>query len=126
MIVDPLARPVLNSRVIASGKLAGGGAASVQIALAGPEDAFALKANAELRNPRSGDVRLVTAGTVNGVTRVAAISSLQATWKGENLHLLAPARIAFGNGIVLDRLRLGLRQGDIRPMAGCRQRSMWL
>ncbi len=112
-IVDPLTHPVLNSRVVASGKLGGGGAASVQIALAGPEDAFALRANAELRNPGSGDMRLVTAGTVNAVTRLAGISSLQATWKGENLHLLAPARIAFGNGIILDRLRLGLRQGTI-------------
>jgi translocation and assembly module TamB len=113
MIVDPLTHPVLNSRVVASGKLAGGGAASVQIALAGPEDAFALRANAELRNPGNGDVRLMTAGTVNAVTRVAAISSLQAAWKGENLHLLAPARIAFGNGIILDHLGLGLGQGAI-------------
>ncbi len=113
VIVDPLTHPVVNSRVVASGKLAGGGAASVQVTLAGPEDAFALTANAELRDPGSGDVRLVTAGTVNAVTRVAAISSLQATWKAEDLRLLTPARIAFGNGILLDHLRLGLRQGSI-------------
>ena len=113
MIVDPLTHPALNSRIVANGKLAGGGAASVQISLAGPEDAFALRASAELRNLASGDARLVTAGTVNAITRVAAISSLQASWKAEDLHLLAPARIAFGNGIVLDRLRLGLRQGAI-------------
>jgi translocation and assembly module TamB len=112
-IVDPLTHPVLNSRVVASAKLASGVAASVQIELAGPEDAFGLKADAEIRNPGSGDVRLATAGTVNAMTRVAAISSLHATWEGENLHLLGPARIGFGDGMTLDHLRIGLRQGTI-------------
>ena len=112
-IVDPMTHPVLNSRVVASAKLASGVAASVQIELAGPEDAFGLKADAEIRNPGSGDVRLATAGTVNAITRVAAISSLHATWEGENLHLLGPARIGFGDGMTLDHLRIGLRQGTI-------------
>jgi translocation and assembly module TamB len=112
-IVDPLTHPVLNSRVVASGKLASGVAASVQIELAGPEDAFGLKADAEIRNPGNGDVRLATAGTVNAMTRVAAVSSLHATWKGENLHLLGPARIGFGDGVTLDHLSVGLEQGVI-------------
>ena len=112
-IVDPLTHPVLNSRVVASGKLANGVAASVQIDLAGPEDAFGLKADAEIRNPGNGDVRLATTGTVNAVTRVAALSTLQATWKGENLRLLGPARIGFGDGVTLDHLRVGLEQGVI-------------
>ena len=119
MIVDPLTHPVLNSRVVAAGKLASGVAASVQIDLAGPEDAFGLRADAEIRNPGSGDVRLATTGTVNAVTRVAALSTLQATWKGENLRLLGPARIGFGNDMTLDHLRVGLRaRGDRGEWSG--------
>ena len=68
---------------------------------------------AEVRDPKSGDVRFASTGTVNAITRVAALSTLQATWKGQNLHLLAPARVGFGNGMVLDHLRLGLGQGMI-------------
>jgi translocation and assembly module TamB len=112
-IVDPLTHPVLDARVVAGAKLASGIGASVQIVLAGPEDAFRLKADAEVRDPGSSNLRFATAGTVNAETRVAALSTLQATWKGENLHLLGPARIGFGNGLTLDHLRLGLRQGVI-------------
>ena len=113
-VVDPLTHPVLDSRVVASGKLASGVGALVQIELAGPKDAFGLKADAKISQPGSGVVRFATAGTVNAVSRVAALSSLQATWKGENLHLLGPARIGFGSdGVVLDHFRLGLRQGVI-------------
>ncbi|MBV8119119.1 MAG: translocation/assembly module TamB domain-containing protein [Alphaproteobacteria bacterium] len=112
-IVDPLTRPVLNSQVVASAKLANGIGAAVQIGLAGPEDAFRLTADAEVRTPGSSNLRFTTAGTVNAKTRVAAVSSLHATWNGEDLHLLGPARIGFGNGVMLDHLRLGLRQGVI-------------
>ncbi|HEY2541135.1 MAG TPA: translocation/assembly module TamB domain-containing protein, partial [Stellaceae bacterium] len=101
------------ARVVAGAKLASGIGASVQIGLAGPEDAFRLKADAEVRNPAGGNLRFATTGTVNAQTRVAALSSLQAIWKGEDLHLLGPARIGFRDGLSLDHLRLGLRQGEI-------------
>lgn len=112
-ILDPLSHPALDARVVAGAKLASGIGASVQIVLAGPEDAFRLKADAELRNAGSSNLRFATAGTVNAETRVAALSTLQAIWKGENLHLLGPARIGFGSGLTLDHLRLGVRQGVI-------------
>jgi translocation and assembly module TamB len=112
-IIDPLTRPVLNSRVVASASLTSGVGASVRIALAGPEEAFGLTADAEVRNPGGTNLRFATSGTVNAKTRVAAISSLHAAWRGEDLHLLLPARLRFGDGIILDQLRLGLRQGVI-------------
>jgi translocation and assembly module TamB len=112
-IVDPLTRPLLNTRIVAGGKLASGVATSAEIELRGPENAIGLRVAAAVREPGSGDVRLATTGTVNAVTRVAALAALQATWKGEDLRLLGPARVGFGNGIVLDHLRLGLGQGII-------------
>ena len=42
-IVDPLTDPVLDTRVVAAGKLASGIGASVQIGLTGPEDAIRFK-----------------------------------------------------------------------------------
>jgi translocation and assembly module TamB len=113
MIVDPLTHPLLNARVVAAGKLASGVATSAEIELKGPEDAIGLRVAADVREPGSGDARLATTGTVNAVMRLAALATLQATWKGENLRLLGPARVGFGNGVVLDHLRLGLRQGVI-------------
>ncbi len=112
-IVDPLTRPVLDARVVAGARLPSGVGATVQIGLAGPEDAFRVKADAEVRNAGTSNLRFATAGTVNAETRVAALSTMQAIWKGENLHLLGPARVGFGNGLSLDHLRLGLRQGMI-------------
>ncbi len=73
--------------VVAAATLASGIGASVQIGLAGPEDAFRLTADAEVRDPGGGNLSFATTGTVNAETRVAALSTLQATWKGENLHL---------------------------------------
>ena len=112
-VTDPLSDPVLASQVTASGRAAGGVAASAGIALAGPEDALRLDVQSAISDPKSGDVRFAAAGTVNAVTRVAAISRLQAVWKGKDLHLLTPARVGFGNGIGLDHLRLGLDQATI-------------
>jgi translocation and assembly module TamB len=112
-VVDPLTDPVLDAHIAGGVRLASGVGASVQIGLAGPEDAVRLKADAEVRNPASGDLNFATAGTVDAKTRVAALSALQATWKGENLHLLAPTRIGFGDGLTVEHLRLGLRQGSI-------------
>ena len=57
-IVDPLTHPVLDARVVGAAKLASGIGASVQIGLAGPEDAFRLKADAEVRDPGGGNVQL--------------------------------------------------------------------
>src|SRR5262249_23575936 len=38
---------------------------------------------------------------------------MQALWKGENLYLLGPARVGFGDGLTLGDLRLGLRRATI-------------
>ncbi len=113
MIVDPLTHPRLNSRIVAGGKLASGVATAARIELVGPEDAIGLRLATEIRGPGSGSAGLATTGTVNAVTRVAALSTLAATWKGLDLRLLGPARVGFGNGIALDHLRLGLGQGVI-------------
>jgi translocation and assembly module TamB len=110
---DPLSHPVLEARISAAGRSASGITAAAQIELAGPEQALGLRAQSDIRDPKGDNVRFATVGTVNAVTRVAALSRLEAIWKGEDLHLLAPARVGFGNGITLDHLRLGVRQATI-------------
>lgn len=112
-IADPLLNPVLTSRVVASGRAAGGITATAAIDLAGPEDALKLNVQSEIHDPKRGDIRFAAGGTVDAVTRVAALSRLQTVWKGENLHLLAPVRVGFGNGLSVDRLVLGLGRATI-------------
>ncbi len=112
-ITDPLHDPVLASRAVASGTAAGGVAASAAIDLAGPEGALKLNVESKIRDPKRGDLRFTAGGTIDAITRVAVLSRLQAVWKGEDLHLLAPVRVGFGNGLSLDRLALGLGQATI-------------
>jgi translocation and assembly module TamB len=112
-VTDPLSHPILVSRVVARGRSAGGIAASAELRLTGPENALALSARSEISDPKTGVVRFETAGTVDAVTRVAALSRLEALWKDEDLHLLAPARVGFGNGLTVEHLRLGLRGATI-------------
>ncbi|MCW3474549.1 translocation/assembly module TamB domain-containing protein [Limobrevibacterium gyesilva] len=82
----------------------------------GPADTLKLEADGKqdalaLRLAASGaGVQASVAGTLDAPGRKLALSALQATWQGERVALLAPARIAFADGVTVDRLRLGLRQ----------------
>ncbi len=112
-VTDPLSDPVLTSQITASGRSAGGMAASAGIDLAGPANALRFDMRSEIRDAKIGDARLAAAGTVDAGARAAAISRLQAVWKGKELHLLAPVRFGFSEGLSIDHLRLGLDQATV-------------
>jgi translocation and assembly module TamB len=112
-VLDPLSRPLLDARIAAAGRAASGATASARIQLKGPEAALAFSAQSEIQDPNSGNVRFAAAGSVDAVTRVAAVEHLEAGWHGQELRLLAPARVGFGNGLTLDHLDLRLGQGTI-------------
>jgi translocation and assembly module TamB len=112
-VTDPLTRPLLEARIAASGRAPTGAGASAEVSLAGPEDSLGFTARFLIRDPKTGDVRLDAAGAVDAVTRVAMLRHLETLWKGQDVRLLAPARVGFGNAITLDHLRLGLRQATL-------------
>ncbi len=107
-IADPTTRPVVQAQVSADGIEAGGASGSAKVELSGPQEALAVKASAALRISGT-DAAVTSAAVVNVPGKQVALSDLQATAKGETLRLLAPAAVRFGDGVAVDRLRIGLR-----------------
>jgi translocation and assembly module TamB len=56
-------------------------------------------------------------GLLNMPARQVTLSALQADYQTEHVTLLSPARLSFGNGVSVDRLRLGVRQA-VLDLAG--------
>jgi translocation and assembly module TamB len=126
-VADPLGNPVTEARLTADGLRASGIAGDLRLDVSGPQDRLALRATSSLQGidvPGFEGQELSTraSATLDVPGRSVAVSSLDATWAGETLRLLAPARVSFGDGIAVDRLRLGLRTavldvaGRVTPM----------
>ena len=107
-VADPLGRPAVTANVAAEGIEAGSLGGSAKVDIQGPQEALQLRVNAALRASGT-DVAVTGAAVVNVPGRQVALSVLQASGKGETLRLLAPATVRFGDGVAVDRLRLGVR-----------------
>ena len=130
-IADPTTRPVVDGTLALDGVSAGtvrGGSARCTLALDGvsagtvrggsarltangPQNALALKLTATVPGFQGADARVAAAGTLDVQAKALTLANLQADWKQLPVRLLAPVRIGFADGVSLDRLRLGLRQG---------------
>ncbi|MBV9734586.1 MAG: translocation/assembly module TamB domain-containing protein [Acidisphaera sp.] len=109
-IADPTTHPLVDARLTADGIAAGGITGSAQLEARGPQQALALKLTAALQNVQGTDAQVATAATLDVPAKTLALGAVQASWKTATLRLLAPARLTFGNGVAVDRLRLGLNQ----------------
>jgi len=107
-VTDPTTRPVVSAQVSAEGLDAGGATGSAKVELSGPQEALAVRATAALRVAGT-DAAVTGAAVVNVPGKQVALSALQVAAKGETLRLLAPAVVRFGDGVAVDRLRVGLR-----------------
>ena len=107
---DPTTHPVVAATLDATGIQASGIGGSAKLAVNGPEDALAVRLNAALTNLAGADATIATTATVNVTGKVVQLASLTADWKGQAVRLLAPARVSFGDGVAVDRLRIGLQQ----------------
>ena len=107
-IKDPTTRPVLAAQLAAEGIEAGGLTGSGKVDLSGPQDALAVRTTAALRAAGT-DAAVTGAAVVNVPGKQVSLSALQVAAKGETLRLLAPAMVRFGDGVAVDRLRVGLR-----------------
>ncbi|CAH2600804.1 conserved protein of unknown function [Rhodovastum atsumiense] len=106
---DPAGDPATDARLVVSGLQAGGIGGTVRLDAKGPQQALALRLNAALSGIAGADLATQAAATLDAPARTLSVGSLQARWQGETLRLLAPVRIAFADGLAIDRLRLGLR-----------------
>lgn len=109
-VADPTTHPRVDAQLIAEGIAAGHLTGNADIEAHGPEQALALKLSAGLQNLDGADARLSTAATLDLPAKTLSLAALEASWKTASLRLLAPARFGFGNGVAVDRLRLGLNQ----------------
>jgi translocation and assembly module TamB len=107
----PLSAPTLDGSLDLAGISAAGIGGSARIDASGPPSALALKLRTSLTGIGDGPVGATATARLDAIAKTLAVSALQADWKGETLRLLAPSRIAFGDGVKLDRTRLGVRDG---------------
>ncbi len=112
-VTDPATRPVVAAKLQVDGIEASGIGGNATLDVNGPEDALALRLAAGLKNLAGADADITAAAVVNATGKQVDVSALQAAWKGQAVRLLAPARVNFGGGVAVDRLRIGLQQATL-------------
>ncbi len=93
-----------------AGLRAGTFGGDARLSARGPESALALRLQSTVPNLDGGALQADGAAALDLPGRRVTLSALRADWKGETLRLLAPARVAFGSTVAVDRLRLGVQQ----------------
>jgi translocation and assembly module TamB len=112
-VLDPVGEAEVDATLDVAGLEASGIAGTAQLAARGKQAALGLKLQAALRGVGGADLAADGAATLDVPGKRIMLSSLQAVWKGETLRLLAPAQVAFGNGVAVDRARIGLRNAEL-------------
>jgi translocation and assembly module TamB len=113
-VTDPAGHPTINGTLTADGASASSAKSiSARVAAKGPLDALEMTITADAPSVADGPAKLATAGTLNVTEKSVALNRLEASWKQQVLKLLAPAKIAFSDGVAMDRIRLGFRQAEL-------------
>jgi translocation and assembly module TamB len=112
-IADPAGSAVIDGGLTLDGVEAAGVRASGRLVAKGPLDVLDLSLDANAADVRGVPARLVGSGRLNAAAETLSLASLQGSWGREPVRLLAPASIGFAQGVAVDRLRLGFRQGEL-------------
>jgi translocation and assembly module TamB len=88
-------------------------AGSVHLAGEGFTDAFAFKAGLDLPKLNGVAVTLGASGNFNLDAQEISLASALGSYAGQEIRLLEPARIHFGNGIAVDQLKLGAQKAEL-------------
>jgi translocation and assembly module TamB len=113
-VTDPMGNPVTDARLSADGLRAFGITGNLRLDASGPQNNLALRATSSLQGIsvpgfEGQELNTRAAAVLDVPGRSVAVSALDATWAGETLRLLAPARVSFADGLAVDRVRLGAR-----------------
>jgi translocation and assembly module TamB len=101
-------------------------AGTMHLAGEGFTDAFAFKAGLDLPKLNGVAVSLGASGNFNLDAQEVSVASALGSYAGQEIRLLEPVRIHFGNGIAIDLLKLGAQkaeldvQGQISPTLALR------
>jgi translocation and assembly module TamB len=109
----PTADPVVSARLTADDIAAGGITGRATLTADGRQAALGLRLTADLAGLAGGPAQASATATLDLPGKRLSLAALQADWRGEALRLLAPARLSFGDGVAVDRLRLGLGQASL-------------
>jgi translocation and assembly module TamB len=107
----------VDARDLAVGQLVG----NAQLSAEGVADAFGFKLDLQVPDLHGAAANLSASGSLNLDARTIAVASAAANYRGQDLHLLSPARIALAHGVSVDVLKIGAQQavfqlsGDISP-----------
>jgi translocation and assembly module TamB len=108
-IANPATHPVADAKLAIDGLRAGALAGSLRLDAAGPQEALGLRLSASVADLAGAPMQAEAGATLDVPASTLALARFQANWKGEALKLLGPARISYGGGVAVDRLRLGVR-----------------
>jgi translocation and assembly module TamB len=103
-----------------------GVAGSGHVSGEGFTDSFTFKAGVQIPKLKGVAASLEASGNLNLESNEVSIADALANYRGQDIHLRAPARISFANGLSVDHLRLGAQkaeldlQGQIAPTLGVR------
>jgi translocation and assembly module TamB len=101
-------------------------AGSVHLAGEGFTDSFAFKAGVDLPKLKGVAVTLGASGNLNLDAQEISVASALGSYAGQEIRLLEPAQIHFGNSVSVDLLKLGAQkaeldvQGQISPTLALR------
>ena len=112
-VTDPSGHAVIDGALTLDGIEASGLHATSRLAAKGPLDGLELTLAATTADLHGMPARLEASGTLNASAETLSLASLRGMWGPEPIRLLAPTRIGFAQGVVVDRLRLGFRQGEL-------------
>jgi len=109
-ILGATTSPVVDATLVVDGLSAGGVTGSGRIDVQGPHDAVALQIAVDTKDLAASPLRLTGKAVLDATEKNVSFSALQASWKGETLRLLSPARLAFAKGISVEGLRVGIQE----------------
>ncbi len=110
---NPTTTPAIAARVTLGGINAAGIAGGATVTADGTLAALALTLDARLPDLKGAPASARLRATLDATAKRVALAALDASWHGEVLRLLAPARIDFGSRMAVDRLRLALGTATI-------------
>ena len=83
---------------------------NARVDLNGPPDALVVKMSSQLKQAQGYEAKLSGLAKVNVSAHTARVEAFAVQYRGQQARLLQPAVFRFGDGVAVDRLRIGLEQ----------------
>lgn len=105
-IADPTGKLRADLKLAAIGIASNGIGGDLQAQLTGPADALDAKIAFALVDAEGNKANVQSAARIDAVKQQVQLNALDANYRGEAAHLVAPARIDLASGVAVDRLQL--------------------